>query len=219
MLSCCQGCIRPATRYANGALTFHSANHDGRTEQKRSTRVALPPEFRTDYDAMVRRTPLKANPPILELYDTLHGVGGMFIADPDQWVIVVGIQDMREIAAGVVARWETRVATIFANSSGGWPNRDQVHAFAFAAAMRRCTAHEIGHALLAAGSANPYAPDAEAGADYYAGRLDAACGRNRELGEMFFFSIGCVGTMCDHPSPSARATAYGKGYEDQQRTA
>lgn len=75
-------------------------------------------------------------------------------------------------------------------------------------------AHELGHAAIYRGAHNPYAPDGEAGADYYAGRLDAHRNMNTELGAMFFFSIGCIGDSCTHPEPNVRAAAYRRGYSD-----
>ena len=170
--------------------------------------------MRTDFEDMLRRTSLCDNPPSLEFFDDLHGVGGMFV--PAQSVILIGMKDQRDIAATVVSRWAQQVAAIYAHSNGGKrPTPAELSGFALDAAIRRCMAHEIGHALLAAGHANPYEPDEEAGADYYAGKFDAARGKSRELGEMFFFSIGCTGPSCTHPAPAARAAAYRAGYDEQ----
>jgi hypothetical protein len=74
-------------------------------------------------------------------------------------------------------------------------------------------AHELGHALIFTGAANPCAPDGEAGADYYAGKFDAAGGRSPDLGALFFWSIGCAGDFCDHPSPDIRAAACRAGFD------
>ena len=59
--------------------------------------------------------------------------------------------------------------------------------------------------------------DDEAGADFYAGKLDASMGRSRDLGAMFFFAIGCTGISCSHPAPELRASAYLAGHDAQQR--
>lgn len=57
--------------------------------------------------------------------------------------------------------------------------------------------------------------DGEAGTDYYVGKLDAVAKRNRQLGTMFFYSIGCEGPGNQHPTPDGRATAYTTGYDEQ----
>jgi hypothetical protein len=164
---------------------------------------------------MAALTSLSQAPPVLEFYDDLHGAGGMFI--PADWAILVGVADMRRIAADVVRVSGHRVAEIMAGSTGRRPTAQEVLGFTAEAATRRCMAHELGHALLSRGANNPYAPDDEAGADYYAGRLDAARDKNLEFGEMFFHAIGCVGPTCDHPPPDMRAAAYRAGYLDQKR--
>jgi hypothetical protein len=131
----------------------------------------------------------------------------------NDWVILVGVGDMLHAAGNVLAHWYPAAeAVCMAGSRGHRPSRPALLQFVMAAATVRCMAHEFGHALIASGMANPYEPDGEAGADYYAGRLDAARGRSRQLGEMFFWSIGCVGLSCTHPRPDVRAAAYGAGY-------
>lgn len=142
----------------------------------------------------------------------------MFVPGSD--AILIGIQDQRDIAARVISQWPVELTEIYIQSNHGRrPSPQQLLDFALKAAIRRCMAHEIGHALLHAGYPNPFAPDEEAGADYYAGKFDAARNLRQDLGEMFFFSIGCVGPTCDHPAPHARAHAYRAGYEDQKRAA
>jgi hypothetical protein len=80
-------------------------------------------------------------------------------------------------------------------------------------------AHELGHAMIAQGWRNPFFPDAEAGADYYAGKLDAARRHDWRIGSLIFQHIGCVGRTCAHPTPAARRDAYQRGYGEQQRAA
>jgi hypothetical protein len=167
-----------------------------------------------EYQALVQMTQLSRSPPALEFYDDLHDVGGLFSGA--DWVIMVGLRDMERIAARVLSKWSERVADIYANGNGGArPTREVLRNYVHQAATRRCMAHEIGHALIYRGAANRYAPDGEAGADYYAGRLDAERRRSQALGEIFFWTIGCVGSSCDHPSPDDRAAAYNAGYADQ----
>jgi len=109
------------------------------------------------------------------------------------------------------------VAHIWAAGHGGVrPDPGTLFAFAIDVATRRCIAHELGHAMISRGASNPYAPDDEAGADYYAGGFDAARNKNRDLGELFFHAIGCVGSSCTHPAPDVRAAAYRAGYVAQR---
>lgn len=212
-LTCPKGCIRHAVRYTNGFATFAVPGTYG-PEHKTARQVAVPPAMHADYDKMVALTPLRDHPPALEFYDDLHGVGGMFI--PQAWAIIVGVKDQAEIAARVRRIWPTEVAQLFRQVHGRLPAPGQLVPFVFDAAVRRCMAHELGHALIRNGSGNPYAPDEEAGADYYAGRFDAALGRMRNLGAMFFYSIGCVGPSCTHPEPDVRAEAHGAGFDHQR---
>jgi hypothetical protein len=164
-----------------------------------------------EYAAITQLTPLARTPPAVEFYSDLHDVGGMFSSN--DWVILVGVGDMLRIASKVLASWyRAAEAVCMAVNRGQRPSRPTLLQFVMGAATVRCMAHELGHALIASGMVNPYAPDPEAGADYYAGRLDAARGRNRQLGEMFFWSIGCIGPSCTHPRPDVRAGAYAAGY-------
>jgi hypothetical protein len=213
-LTCPKGCLRPVSRFHNGALSFQGFGPSG-VQLNESRRVSVPAAMRADYQRMIACTGFSSNPPVLEFHDDLHDVGGIF--DAQHWAIFVGIKDMQRFAAEVLRRWSTRVAEIWAMGHAG-AKLDSAGLFVFATevAMRRCIAHELGHAIIFRGARNPYAPDGEAGADYYAGRLDAARGYNAELGAMFFHVIGCVGPSCTHPDPDSRAAAYQAGYVRQQ---
>lgn len=214
MVSCPKGCLRHVSRPRTGTVAFYGLNAVGELDALAATRVSMRAAMAAEYEDMVSRTRLGRPPPTLEFYDDLHGVGGLFIGD--QWAILIGERDMERIARNVIRQWPQHVARLYMNGNGGQRGTPQaVLAFAVTAATRRCIAHELGHALIYRGGANPYHPDAEAGADYYAGRLDAARGRHRLLGEMFFYSIGCIGDSCTHPSPPNRAAAYGAGYQQQ----
>jgi hypothetical protein len=212
MLWCPMGCERDVTRFATGAASFKRCGCNGFAEQKVSVRVQPPPGMAEEYAAMTQLTPLAQSPPAVEFYSDLHGVGGIFSGN--DWGILVGVGDMLRAADKVLANWYPAAEAVCmgAGSRGQRPSRPALFQFVMAAATVRCMAHELGHALITSGMANPYEPDGEAGADYYAGRLDAARGRNRQLGEMFFWSIGCVGPSCVHPRPDVRAAAYGAGY-------
>lgn len=175
--------------------------------------VATPSHVRREFDAIVAQTALK--PPTFEIYDSLRGVGGIFIAD--QWAIIVGMDDMRQIAAAMQRNWPGPLAALLASAIGRRPRLEEIAEWLVWEATSRCIAHEVGHALIYRGLGNPYHPDQEAGADYYAGRLDCARGNNLEIGKMFFQTIGCVGDLCTHPDPANRAAAYTAGYLAQAR--
>lgn len=156
--------------------------------------------------------------PRLKFYDDLHDMGGLFVAA--DWVICLGIADMYRIADGVIAsnrllveREVRKMAT-----RAGVPTPD-LRNVVFGAAAGRCLGHELGHALLSLGYSNPYDPDEEAGADYYAGKFDSVRGKSPELGAAFFAEIGCTGSRCTHPAPLKRAQAYLRGHRDQSRNA
>jgi hypothetical protein len=211
MLWCPKGCECDVTRFPSGAAALESCGCNGLVEARVSVRVQPPPGMAEEYAAMTQLTPLAQTPPGVDFYSDLHDVGGIFSGN--DWVILVGVGDMLRIASTVLQSWQHAAEAVCMASNGGQrPSRPALFRFVVGAATVRCMAHELGHALIARGMANPYAPDGEAGADYYAGRLDAARGRNRQLGEMFFWSIGCVGPSCTHPRPDVRAGAYGAGY-------
>ena len=212
--ACPKGCARRVARYTNGIISFTGLSGYGAPVNKQAMPIVVPTSMRSDFDDMVGRTVLSSSPPSLEFFDDLHGAGGMFV--PGDWAILIGMKDQRDIALNVVSTWPRQVAALYARSNAGMrPTPANLLDFATDAAIRRCMAHEIGHALLASGLPNPFAPDEEAGADYYAGRFDAARAKNRALGEMFFYSIGCTGPSCTHPEPAMRAEAYRTGYDEQ----
>jgi len=93
MQPCPKGCIRLVTRYQSGALSFHGPGASGSRQQQGAQAVLVPIEMRVDYAEMSVLAAFAANPPGLEFYDDLHGVGGMFV--PADWVILVGVGDMR----------------------------------------------------------------------------------------------------------------------------
>jgi hypothetical protein len=212
---CPKGCERAIARFQNGAMTFQGVSDAyGFSEQRVSSQVAAPNGMAGEYAAMTRLTPMAQHPPTLEFYNDLHDVGGIFSGA--DWVIMVGVADMQRIANKVLAEWAGPAEQVYmAHNRGMRPNPQALFHFVKQAATVRCMAHELGHALIFTGLGNPYWPDGEAGADYCAGRLDAARGRSRDLGQMFFWSIGCVGPSCDHPTPDARASAYVAGFDEQ----
>lgn len=211
---CPKGCLRRIARHSDGAITFLGVSSDGAEEQKLARLIPTPPRLQAEFDDAAGRTGLRSEVAELGVYDDLHGAGGMFDAGP--WVVLVGARDVEAVGRIVVERWANELATLYANGNGGAQAApEELLAYAVEAAMRRYVAHEIGHALIAMGNPNPYQPDEEAGADYYAGKLDAGRGRSRALGEVIFHSIGCADPSCGHPSPTARVAAYGAGYDAQ----
>ncbi|MBI5515227.1 MAG: hypothetical protein HY909_15730 [Deltaproteobacteria bacterium] len=211
-MPCFKGCLNRNVQRHPRRLLFTGRGLAGGPELKSATPVFGPADMVAEYREMVGLTNLRSAP-ALEFYDDLHGVGGIFSAA--DWTILVGVRDMDQIAGAVLGRWSAQVAAIYTQSYGSIPSAQTLPVYAREVATRRCIAHELGHALIYSGARNPYAPDDEAGADYWAGRLDAARGRSLELGEMFFWTIGCTSSSCDHPSPDVRAAAYRAGYESQ----
>lgn len=166
------------------------------------------------YADMVSKVRIRFSAPQLEFYDDLRGVGGLFIADA--WSIAVGQKDIEAIVDRLLAtRYKDVAQVVYQLGQAKGVNVSAVRTVLLDSAMARCIAHELGHALIHVGCHNPYAPDGEAGADYYAGRLDAARGIDWQLGEMFFRAIGCVGPTCTHPSPQGRSSAYCDGFNEQ----
>lgn len=217
MNRCVKGCKRGAIRSSAGTVLFLGPNHVGHDEQKTAVRVQISDALRKNFATMVQFTELK-HAPVLEFYNGLHGVGGMFLAD--QWAILIGVQDQQQIARQLVSRWPEELKRIYAGANGGQiPTIAGLLIWTTNAAIRRCMAHELGHALIAAGYQNPYPLDEEAAADHYAGKLDAVRGMNPDLGRMFFHTIGCIGPACGHPEPMERAEAYQRGYDEQRLAA
>jgi hypothetical protein len=213
---CPKGCIRRIARHGDASISFWGARPDSGEEQQLSRLIPTPPRLQAEFDDAAGRTGLRSEVAELEVYDDLHGAGGMFDAGP--WVVLVGARDVDDAGRMVVERWTKDLLKLYANGNGGArATPEELLAYAVEAAMRRYIAHGIGHALIAMGNPNPYQPDEEAGADYYAGKLDAARGRSRALGELVFHSIGCADPSCGHPSPTARVAAYGAGYDAQRR--
>jgi len=162
---------------------------------------------------MVAKVRALGTPPALEVYDDLHGVGGLFI--PAHWVIAVGLKDITDVSDQILATRRDEVAFISNDLARTRGLRvDDLRRLLTVSGLVRCIAHELGHALIYRGWVNPFALDGEAGADYYAGQIDASRGTDWRLGEMFFRAIGCRGPTCDHPSPEGRSNAYVTGYDN-----
>jgi hypothetical protein len=214
--SCSHGCCRPARRERGDALSFDMSSASGQRTRGLARRIPVPKEMTQAYTDMVSRLPGLIKAPTLEFYDDLQGFGGLFISD--SWVIAVGQSDMERIVETLIATRPADVDRVIRDIAAAQSAPiNSVRKVLLGGAMGRCMAHELGHSLIFLGYMNPYAPDEEAGADYYAGRLDAARGRGGRLGEMFFRAIGCVGSMCHHPSPHGRVTAYSSGYYAQMQ--
>ncbi|HVY31038.1 MAG TPA: hypothetical protein VHB79_30995 [Polyangiaceae bacterium] len=214
-ISCPKGCTRRAWRIAPHVLAIEPAGLMRRGSASRATRIATPHGIGDAYAQMVSKVRHLGTAPALEVYDDLHGVGGLFI--PDNWVIAVGLKDIADISDRILSTRHDDVAAIardLARTKG--PRVDDLRGLLIVSGMVRCVGHELGHALIHRGWVNPFSPDGEAGADYYAGQIDAARGTDWRLGEMFFRAIGCRGPTCSHPSPENRSTAYMTGYENMR---
>lgn len=215
-LHCPKGCHRRGQRLPGGVLAFQSGSAKGSGMSGTARLVAIPHGIETAYAEMVRLLENFGRAPSLEFYDYLHGVGGLFI--PDDWVIAIGVKDIEDVADAVLSTRREEVSRIMNELSPGRGNAPNfVRKLLIASGMGRCVAHELGHAVIFRGWHHPFDPDGEAGADYYAGKFDAARGADWRLGEMFFRAIGCTGPTCDHPTPDGRSNAYLVGYREQSR--
>ena len=142
--------------------------------------------------------------PPLVCVESAHGFGGLYVWGGGP--IVVGHRDMHALAAAYVLQMGADLGRV--------RKRDFLEVVDLV--YGRALAHEFGHALDDAGYAAPYF-DREERADYFAGMLDAGCGKPSMAGAAVFFSIGCVGPACAHPPHEERAAAYLTGYADQMR--
>lgn len=209
-MSCPKGCNHATFRIPGGGLAFGSGG-----SYRGARRVATPRGFAAAYADMCSRVPLLAPPPQLEFFDDLHDMGGLFIGG--EWVVAVGLGDAKRIARRLLGVHGAALAEI--SKQLGFANGFSVKSVGdviLGAVVGRIMAHELGHALIFRGWENPFGADGEAGADYYAARLDAARGKDWRLGQVIFHSIGCTGASCTHPSPDGRASAYAHGYRVQQ---
>lgn len=159
----------------------------------------------TAYYEMIAVVPgLPCAPPLMAV-ENAGGAGGLYFAGGGP--IVVGHQDVRDLAV--------RYVQAFVCSDLRFVPRKAINQ-AYALVYGRILAHEFGHALDEAGFDAPFCHQ-EARADYLAGKIDAARGKDPTLGARLFWSIGCEGPSCTHPSHDARAEAYLRGYWDFNR--
>lgn len=143
--------------------------------------------------------------PALLAVEDAGGMGGFYFTGGGP--IVVGHQDVLDLAV--------RYVQAFVCSDLRFVPKKAIEQ-AYALVYGRILAHELGHALDEAGFGTPFRHQ-EARADYLAGKIDAARGKDSTLGARLFWSIGCEGPSCTHPSHDARAEAYLRGYGDQVR--
>jgi len=169
--------------------------------------LPTPKILQTAYQEMLGYTTL-VHPPRLIFARGAFNKGGFFIPG----LIVIGERDSDAITENL---WNTAsdeltyvISDLLAARGVRVPS---VYEFLRISVRGRILAHELGHALIHAGFRKPYR-DEEASADYVAGMLDAHRGRSLRLGELLFWSIGCLGPQCDHPPPRERQGAYRAGY-------
>lgn len=217
MTPCARGCIRPITRNYLGGVSIHNYPTMRGFRSHDAVAIPIPQAVQRDFNDAIDQTPIVTRPPSFGLYDNLHGVGGLFVAA--EWAILVGSGDMFAITRAVLATNASSLINSFWVANRRRPTPQELMNFGWGVSTRRCIAHEIGHAMDAAGyRTNPYASDPEASADYWAGWIEGRLGRDRTLGELFFSSIGCVGPTCTHPEPRVRAEAYREGYFTSSRS-
>lgn len=176
--------------------------------------VPTPRELAAAYSSMYRATDLSCAPRLV-VVTSAGGAGGLFMPG----LIVVGREDALTIARRMWRQEHRRLRSTIAGYllRHGIRTRNYL-AFLEMAVLGRIVAHELGHALVYEGHETPF-DHPEAAADYLAGRLDAARGREGRIGEAIFRGIGCRELICSHPSPHGRALAYASGYRFQAEVA
>lgn len=213
-MECRKGCCRSAWPHGPEHIALDAPpTLRGYREPRISRRLPTPQAMADAYASMLHAVK-GLPPPRLEFFDTLHGSGGLFFFD--SWVIGIGLTDAGVIADALLRDHPDEVRRIALELAAGRRlARVDLRKIILGGVMGRVIAHELGHALLARGYRNPYAPDAEAGADFYAAKFDAARGKNGRLGQLVFHTVGCTGRLCTHPSPDTRAAVYAHGYNEQ----
>lgn len=178
-------------------------------EETHFDRAQVPSEIANAFQKMWELAGFSC-PPRLEFVRTLHGTGGLYV----NGLIVVGIADAEEIARSIWTEWGDRVKERARQiCQNPWLSSTEVYEFVRVAVQGRIVAHELGHAMRDDLAEPTPFDDEEAAADFLAGKLDALRGKDRELGSLIFYAIGCEGLLCTHATPCGRAHAYVTGYE------
>lgn len=174
----------------------------GGLASKAYRRTPVPAAMAAAYYEMVSVVPELSYVPQLIAVEDAGGAGGLYLTGGGP--IVVGHRDVLGLALRYV---RTFVAADLLVPM-------EVIEWAYALVYGRIVAHELGHALDESGFYAPFSHP-EARADYLAGMIDAARGKDRTLGARLFWGIGCAGPACTHPPHDMRAEAYLRGYRDQ----
>lgn len=176
---------------------------NGQGQELSSSLVATPPELAREYAEMLNRAAPKRRPKLM-CRDHVAQVGRWFA----QGVLVLGLVDIHERAA-LLGR-ELRVLV----TEGKWvrsiPDDNALNEFA----RIQVLAHELGHELNRHDERpSPFDYHPEAAADFWAGWLESQrFGSDKELGTVFFATLGCNQAQCSHPRSSVRAEAYRAGF-------
>jgi hypothetical protein len=188
--------------FFQGELIFHGA--------ERFKIVDTPKPLLGAWSEMLRLVPALPSTPTLVTLASAGGVGGFYVPG----YVTVGLDDAKGIAAHI---WQTegaaRVRALIERYLARHGRRSTMpERFLEMAVLARIAAHELGHALVDSGAYVAPHDHPEEAADHFAARLDAARGRDVDLGALVFHSIGCTQTHCSHPSPRIRARVYRAGY-------
>lgn len=176
----------------------------------RLERTRVPAVIRKTFKEMVWLSGL-ACAPRMEFVRSLGGFGGAYLAG----LILVGVEDARELAQNIWAKHKDFLKRrMLALCGKKKSQRCQPGRLFQAAVQGRMLAHELGHAMRDFVETPTPFDNEEAAADYLAGKLDALRGEDWRRGRLIFYSIGCEGLFCTHPTPCGRAHAYVSGYED-----
>lgn len=175
----------------------------------RLERTRVPAAIGKAFKEMVWLSGLACSPR-LEFVRSLLGYGGAYLVG----LILLGVEDAREIAQNIWTKHKDFLTRRMLELCGKKKSQRCQPGRLFQAAVQgRVLAHELGHAMRNfLGTSTPF-DNEEAAADYLAGKLDALRGENWRVGRVIFYSIGCEGLFCTHPTPCGRAHAYVTGYE------
>ncbi len=168
--------------------------------------VARDARMAAHFARLVRCTGLRSHR--LVVLEAAGGVGGLYAPG----LIAVALEDTLRIAARI---WHTRFVPVNGRTARSLARRG-IPVIAWKDLVHRVReivlAHEVGHAMRRAGVWTSHVHE-ELAADHLAGWLDAALGRDAELGAMVVGASGCSSPGCSHPPGDRRAEAYLRGYE------
>src|SRR5688572_15670846 len=145
-MPCACGCTQPVAWRDERSLGLRLVTPFGRTSistHATAQRVTTPAALAAAYKEMVGHVHGLRRPPKLEFYNSLHGVGGLFIAD--QGVIAVGMEDGEAITDDLLSRYPEELAALARELARekGIKNPD-IRQVVLGGVLGRITAHELG---------------------------------------------------------------------------